>query len=45
MRLRDRLDRRQHVAPLVEHLQVHLVEAVAKLDLVGVVLVALLHHV
>ena len=43
MRLGDRLDRRQHVAPLMDPPQVHFVEAVAKHDL-DVVLVALLHH-
>ena len=41
MRLGDRLDRRQHVSPLMQPPQVHFVEAVAKHDL-DVVLVALL---
>ena len=36
-------DRCQRAAPLVEHLQLHLVEAVAELNL-DVDLVALCHH-
>ena len=43
MRLGDRLDRRRHVAPLMDLPQFHFFEAVAKHDL-DVVLVALLHH-